>query len=146
MRVLDPRCFIPHAPPILMLDEVREIEPGQKVIGVKHLPEDCSLFEGHMPGNPLLPGVYIIEAIAQTGAVMVSAGHDPERIDPDGSGRLAFVRDVKFRSPVLPGETLSLEVSLVQDSAPFFTIAGKASVNGRRVAEGSVVILIGETG
>ncbi|MFH0964699.1 MAG: 3-hydroxyacyl-ACP dehydratase FabZ family protein [Planctomycetota bacterium] len=144
MRKFDPKKFIPHREPILMLDELEEVVPGRKAVGLKCLARDCPLFQGHLPGNPILPGVFLIEGVAQAGAVMLLSGENPEGCAQEGSGRLVFVRNAKFRRPVLPEQTLSFEVALVEESLPFYTIEGKVHADGQCVAEASVVITLAE--
>lgn len=100
--------IIPHRYPILMVDRILELEPGKRAVGIKNVSINEPFFQGHYPGNPIFPGVLILEALAQTGAVAVMSL--PEYADK--APIFAGLDDVKFRRPVLPGDQLRLEVEM----------------------------------
>ncbi len=101
--------IIPHRHPFLLIDRVLELEPGRRVVAVKNVSVNEPVFQGHYPGNPIFPGVLILEAMAQAGAVAVLS-------QPEYAGKVplfAGIDDARFRRPVLPGDQLRLEVELV---------------------------------
>nr|PZN70570.1 MAG: 3-hydroxyacyl-[acyl-carrier-protein] dehydratase FabZ [Bacillota bacterium] len=101
--------IIPHRHPFLLIDRVLELEPGRRVVAVKNVSVNEPVFQGHYPGNPIFPGVLILEAMAQAGAVAVLS-------QPEFAGKVplfAGIDDARFRRPVLPGDQLRLEVELV---------------------------------
>lgn len=101
-------AIIPHRDPFLLIDEIVEMEVGSKIVAIKHVKEDEYYFKGHFPNEPVMPGVLIVEALAQTGAVAILSMEQYK-------GRTAYfgsIKDAKFRQKVLPGDTLRLEVTL----------------------------------
>jgi len=104
----DIKNIIPHRDPFLLIDEVTELEPGKRVVAVKHVNEEEYYFKGHFPGQPVMPGVLQVEALAQAGAVCVLSL-------PEHKGKIAYfaaIDRVKFRGMVTPGDELRLEVEL----------------------------------
>ncbi|HCC35816.1 MAG TPA: 3-hydroxyacyl-[acyl-carrier-protein] dehydratase FabZ [Ruminococcaceae bacterium] len=102
--------ILPHRPPFLLVDEITELQPGQAAVGIKNVSEDEYYFKGHFPGQPVMPGVLMVEALAQVGAVAVLSM-------PEYKGKIAFlgsVREAKFRGIVTPGDRLRLEVELTR--------------------------------
>jgi 3-hydroxyacyl-[acyl-carrier-protein] dehydratase len=100
--------IIPHRDPFLLIDEIEELEPGKRVVAVKHVREEEYYFEGHFPQEKVMPGVLIVEALSQAGAVGVLSM-------PENKGRIAYfagIKEAKFRDKVVPGDTLRLEVAL----------------------------------
>jgi 3-hydroxyacyl-[acyl-carrier-protein] dehydratase len=126
-----PTELIPHRPPFLFVDEVVAVEPGEMARGRWTLPPDAPFLAGHFPGQPIMPGVLIVEALAQTGAMAVLS-------EEDNRGRLALfagIERARFRRPVLPGETLDLEVRITRRRGPVGEGEGRASVNGTLACE-----------
>ena len=124
---LDPTRWLPHRPPFLFLDEMLSIEPGRRASGRWTLRGDEWFYPGHFPGRPTTPGVILLEAIAQCGAVAVLA-------DPIYSGRLPLfggVERARFRRQVLPGDVVALECEMTQLSARGGKGRGSATVNGQ---------------
>ena len=129
--------IIPHRYPFLMVDRIVQLEPPKRVVGIKNLSVNEHFFQGHFPGNPVMPGVLIIEAMAQTGAVLLSDVIDnPE----DKIAYFMKIDNVRFRKPVVPGDQLYLDVELTKLRPPVnpssYKMAGKAYVHDELVAEG----------
>ena len=116
--------ILPHRYPFLLLDSVEEVIPGERVVAKKNVTVNEQVFQGHFPGNPVLPGVLIIESLAQAGAV-------------------ALLSMPKFRQKVTPGDTLILEVELLKVRASAGMGKGVAKVNGKKVAEAELTFMIG---
>lgn len=124
-------AIIPHRPPMLLIDEVVEIEPGRRAVGLKHVRADEFWVPGHYPGNPILPGVLQVEALAQTGAVALLS--QPEFRDK--VPLFAGIDGARFRRPVRPGDTLRLEVEIVRLRGTVGKGRGTATVDGQVAAE-----------
>lgn len=138
--------IIPHRPPFLWIDRVRELKPGVLCIAEKYIDPQDPLFTGHFPGNALFPGVLIIEAAAQTGAVMLGASPKPN--EPDDQklpGRwvhlLAAVNSFKFLKPVSPGILLRIEAKTVAGNELTALVKAVAWVDNRMVARGELMLL-----
>ena len=131
--------MIPHREPFLMIDEVRDLMPDEKITGIKNVSGDEDFFEGHFPGHPIMPGVLIIEAMAQTSAVLVigTLGKQP--------GSVVYfmsVEQARFRKPVFPGNQLILEVSKSHNRGKVWKFMGKAMVDNTLVAEATFSAII----
>ena len=136
--MLRPEDVLPHRPPFLLVDEVTEVEPGQWARGRWHLSGEEDFFAGHFPGRPTLPGVLMVESLAQLGGVAVLA-------DARFAGRLPLFGGIdraRFRRQVVPGETLDLEVTLGRLSARAGTGRGVATVNGELACESELLFVI----
>lgn len=124
---------IPHRYPMLLVDRIESIDPGKSIVGIKAVSINEDFFNGHFPDRPIMPGVLIVEALAQTAGVL--AVHS---LGLEGSGKLVYfmaIEEAKFRSPVEPGCLLRLEVDVVQMRSKVCKFAGRASVDGKLAAE-----------
>ena len=133
--------IIPHRDPMLMVDSIEEmdIEAGT-VTGIKHLTGDELFFPGHCPGNPVMPGVFIIEALAQTGAVAILSREEYKGM----TGYFASWDKIKFRRKVLPGDTLTLKVKMVKQRGKMVVAEGIAYVGEEKAAQGTFTCAIGD--
>lgn len=130
--------IIPHRYPFLLVDRIVEIEWGQRAVGIKNVTVNEPFFQGHFPGNPIMPGVLIVEALAQVGAVAI-LGMEEHR------GKLAFfagIERVRFKRPVRPGDVLRLEVQVGKMRRNIGTGTGRATVDGQLVAEGELMFAL----
>lgn len=124
--------ILPHRPPFLMVDNILEIEPLKRIVGLKSVSINESYFQGHFPGKPIMPGVLIIEGMAQTGGLLLLLEI------PDRDKKLLYfaaVDEARFRRPVLPGDQLRMEVTVLKYRPTFCKLRGIATVNGNVVAE-----------
>jgi UDP-3-O-[3-hydroxymyristoyl] N-acetylglucosamine deacetylase/3-hydroxyacyl-[acyl-carrier-protein] dehydratase len=131
--------ILPHRYPFLLIDKIVEFVLDEKVVGVKNVTANEPFFEGHFPGQPVMPGVLIIEAMAQTGGILLLNG-----LDNPGS-KLAFflgINNAKFRKTVMPGDTLVLELQMMNKRSRMATMMGKAFVDGTLVAEAELTAMI----
>lgn len=126
--------IIPHRYPFLMVDRIIELEEGKRAVGIKNVSSNEPFFQGHFPGHPIMPGVLIMEALAQVGAVVILKM-------PEYAGHLALfagLDDVKFKRQVVPGDQLRLEVELIKFRKTFGVAQGKAYVGEALAAEGTL--------
>lgn len=136
MDVTEILNILPHRYPMLLVDRVLEIEPGQRIVGLKNVSANEPFFAGHFPGRPVMPGVLIIEALAQCGGLLLMGGlENPE----DKIIYFLSVDGVKFRRPVIPGDQLILELDLVQGRARRGKLRGVARVDGEVAAEATIL-------
>lgn len=136
--------IIPHRYPFLLVDRIIELDLNKKVVGIKNVTVNESFFEGHFPGEPIMPGVLIIEAMAQVGGILarLSIPGVMERENPDPI-RFVAMDKVKFRRPVIPGDQIRFEIEPVRTGSKVWKVAGKALVDGNLVAEATLVATIG---
>ncbi len=131
--------ILPHRYPFLLVDKIIEFQMDERAVGVKNVTINEPFFEGHFPGQPIMPGVLIVEALAQTGGVLMLNG-----IENPGNKLVFFmaINNVKFRKPVVPGDQLILEVRAVSRRSKVIQIRGQAFVDGNIVAEGDFTAAI----
>lgn len=140
LRYEDIVKILPHRYPFLLLDRVVEVEEGKRVVGYKNVSANEPFFNGHFPGLPVMPGVLQIEALAQTSAILAisDANYDPER----QVAYLMSIDGVKFRRPVVPGDRLDLEATLLQSRRGILKVQGRASVDGARACEATITAAV----
>ena len=132
--------MIPHRYPFLMIDRIVDLIPGTEATGIKNVSINEPYFQGHFPSRPVMPGVLLIEAMAQTAAVVVV-----HSLGPQSEGRLVYfmsVESARFRKPVFPGDTLHVHVSRQRNRANVWKFAGEAKVDGVLVAEAVYTAMI----
>jgi len=131
-------AILPHRPPMLLVDEVLELEPGRRVVALKRVTEEnCA---GHFPGNPIMPGVLMVEALAQAGAVAALSLEE-------NRGRLALfagIDDVRFKRIVRPGDVLRLECTLETVRGPIGRGKAKATFDGELAVRGTLTFAVGD--
>ncbi len=132
--------MIPHRYPFLMIDKVVDLIPGESAVGVKCVSVAEPHFQGHFPGKPIMPGVLIVEAMAQTSAVLVA--HTMGKEAEDKLVYFMAIDEARFRIPVVPGDTLFIHVAKTQKRGAVWKFQGKAMVEGRLVAESSFTAMI----
>ena len=133
---------LPHRYPMLLIDRVESLDPDKGIVAVKAVTINEPFFQGHFPARPIMPGVLIVEALAQAAGVLAV-----EALGLAGSGKLVYfmaIEGAKFRQPVEPGVLLRLEVEFVQKRASVCKFAGRASVNGKLAAEASFTAMIAD--
>jgi 3-hydroxyacyl-[acyl-carrier-protein] dehydratase len=130
--------IIPHRPPFLLVDRILELEPGKRAVGLKNVTMNEPHFVGHFPGFPVMPGVLVLEALAQVGAVaMLAVEENRGKI-----GLFAGVDDFRWRGQVVPGDTVTLEVEVVRLKGPIGKGQAVAKVGDKVVAEGMLMFAL----
>ncbi|MCD6353005.1 MAG: 3-hydroxyacyl-ACP dehydratase FabZ [Proteobacteria bacterium] len=134
------RKILPHRYPFLLVDRILEFDPGKRIVGLKNITMNEPYFQGHFPDFPILPGVIIIEAMAQTGGLFVFA-RNPEEAE---NKNLFFsgIDKARFRKPVIPGDQMILELEMLKHRGPLWKFRGKATVNGDLAAEAELLASI----
>jgi 3-hydroxyacyl-[acyl-carrier-protein] dehydratase len=134
------RGILPHRSPFVMVDRILEVsDDGQRAVGIKCVSSNEPFFEGHFPDLPIVPGVLIVEALAQCGAPLMR--------NKEMTGKLAVLAGIdgfRFRRPVVPGDVLRLEVTLTKLRGPIGKMRGRATVEGQLVAEGEITFAIAD--
>ena len=140
----DIKKILPHRYPFLLVDRITELELGERVVGIKNVTLNEPFFQGHFPDNPIMPGVLIIEAMAQIGGVLARLS-TPEVIGGDNGGAIYFMSmdKAKFRKPVIPGDQIVFKITPLRKGSRVWKIAGKAFVGDDLVAEAELVATIG---
>jgi 3-hydroxyacyl-[acyl-carrier-protein] dehydratase len=138
LEARDIQQIIPHRWPFLLIDRIVELLPGEGAVGIKNVTSTEFCFQGHFPDYPIFPGVLIVEALAQVGAVAVLSV-------PENKGKIvlfAGIDGLRFRRPVLPGDTLRLEVKFTKMRGSIGKGTAKATVEDKTVAEGELTFAI----
>ena len=138
LGVKEIESIIPHRSPFLLIDQILEVEAGKGAVGLKYVSIDEPYFQGHFPGFPIMPGVLIVEALAQVGSVALLS-------TPDNRGKMGFfagINSFRFRKPVKPGDVLKLEVTLLRSNRHLGKGRARASVKNETVAEGELTFAI----
>lgn len=131
---------IPHRYPMLMIDKVFDVVPGTSAVGIKNVTANENFFQGHFPDHPIMPGVMIIESMAQTAAVLVV-----ETLGPEAAGKVVYfitIENAKFRRPVVPGDTLRIYVTKDRHRGNVWKFSAVARVEDVSVAEASFAAMI----
>ena len=132
MDIKDIMNTIPHRSPFLLVDRIEEMEEGKRIVGKKCVTYNEPFFAGHFPQEPVMPGVLIIEALAQTGAVCALSADEYKGVNK-----------AKFRGKVVPGDVLTLEVEMIKVKGPVGVAQGTATVDGKKVASAEITFMIG---
>lgn len=133
--------ILPHRYPFLLVDRIEEIEIGKRIVGIKNVTINEPFFQGHFPDRPIMPGVLIIEAMAQVGGVLAfKSSQDPKK-------KMVYflgIEKAKFRKPVLPGDQLRFELTVVQSRPPYWKLKGTAHVGKTLVCEADLTAMLAE--
>lgn len=136
MDVVEIQKILPHRYPFLLVDGILEMEKLKRIVGIKNVSINESHFQGHFPGQPVMPGVLIIEAMAQTGGLLLLLEV------PDREKKLIYfvaIDDARFRRPVVPGDQLKLELTVISWRGDFCKLQGRATVDGQLAAEATLM-------
>ncbi|HOL92279.1 MAG TPA: 3-hydroxyacyl-ACP dehydratase FabZ [Clostridiales bacterium] len=137
---LDIRKILPHRYPFLLVDKITELEPGKRAVGIKNVTANEPFFQGHFPDYPIMPGVLIVEALAQTAGIAANA----EAAQADGGngetklGVFAGIDGMKFKKQVMPGDTLRLEAEILSSRMGIVKAKVRATVDDKTAAEGEI--------
>ncbi|MHB8876362.1 MAG: 3-hydroxyacyl-ACP dehydratase FabZ [Myxococcaceae bacterium] len=144
MDLLEIMKLLPHRYPFLLVDRVLEVVPGQRLVAYKNVTANEPFFNGHFPGHPVMPGVLILEALAQACAVLAykSAALDPAKMVT----YLMAIDGAKFRKPVVPGDRMQLEVEVLRHKGSVWKNRGVATVDGAKVAEAEFLATVVDKG
>ena len=140
LEISDIMAILPHRYPFLLIDRVVEIERGKRIVAIKNVTINENFFQGHFPSHPVMPGVLIIESMAQTAAVFVV-----ETLGPDAHGKVVYsmsIEGAKFRRPVVPGDQLRIHVTKERNRGNVWKFRATARVDGVSVAEATYAAMI----
>ncbi len=144
MNVEEIQKILPHRYPVLLVDRIIDLELGKRIVGLKNVTANEPFFQGHFPGRPILPGVLIVEAVAQVGGILALLS-TPEHLGKP-SVFLMGLDKIRFRQPVVPGDQLRFEVETLRGGNKFWKMRGQAYVGDTLVAEGEVMAAVGREG
>jgi 3-hydroxyacyl-[acyl-carrier-protein] dehydratase len=130
---------IPHRFPILLVDRVKEIVPGERLVALKNVSINEPFFPGHFPHHPVMPGVLILEALAQASAILCLYSME-DKPDPDGIYYFVGIDGARFKKPVVPGDQLELVVKVIRSSRGIWKLDAKAFVDGQVVTEAELML------
>ena len=139
MDITEILSFLPHRYPMLMVDRIVESEPGKRIVGIKNVTINEPFFQGHFPGHPIMPGVLIVEAMAQVGGMLMMGAVEKAQ---DKVVYFMSLDRVKFRRPVVPGDQLRLELELLRLRGKTCQMRGEAFVEGAKVAEANMMAAV----
>ena len=144
LNIQEVLAHLPQRYPILMIDRVRQIDPGKRIVALKNVSVNEPYFNGHFPGRPIMPGVLILEAMAQAAGLLVFAS---QRIKPDANSVYYYVGidNARFKRPVVPGDQLEIEVVLERQLRNIGKFACAARVDGKLAAEASILCTVRPT-
>ena len=144
MDIKEIQRILPHRYPFLLVDRIIKIDLGKKIVGIKNVSVNEPFFQGHFPGYPVMPGVLIIEAMAQVGGVLAFKSVEEKM---DISGKLVYFAGIdkaKFRKPVFPGDQIRFELEVIHVKEPYWKLKGLALVDGKKVCEAELMALVGD--
>ncbi len=133
--------LLPHRYPFLLIDRILEFEPSKRVVGIKNVTINEPFFQGHFPGHPIMPGVLLLEAMAQTGGVLALKSIPEEEVQKKVLYFMSIDK-AKFRKPVLPGDQVRFELDLIRERGPVKSFKAAAKVDGTVVAEAEMMAMI----
>ncbi len=134
--------ILPHGYPFLLVDRIVEVEPGKRIAGIKNVTYNEPFFPGHFPGRPIMPGVLIVESMAQTAGILVFSSLPKEQFKTPVY--FLGIDNVRFRKPVVPGDQLRLELEITKHRQSIWGFRGKALVDGNLVAEAELLAMLGD--
>ncbi len=132
---------LPHRYPFLLIDKIEELEMGKRVVGIKNVTMNEPFFQGHFPGHPIMPGVLILEAMAQTGGMLALKSVPQDQV----KNKVLYFMSIdkaKFRKPVIPGDQLRFEIDVIKQRSNIMSLKAQALVNGAVVAEAELMAMI----
>jgi 3-hydroxyacyl-[acyl-carrier-protein] dehydratase len=142
LNILEVMKLLPHRYPFLLVDRIIEFETGKRIVGIKNVTINEPFFQGHFPGHPIMPGVLILEAMAQVGGVYAILANEV------GENQVPYfvgIDNAKFRKPVVPGDVVQLDLELLKVRRGIYTFEGKATVQGKLVAQAELRATFADT-
>ncbi|MCG2722292.1 MAG: 3-hydroxyacyl-ACP dehydratase FabZ [Thermodesulfovibrionales bacterium] len=132
------QTLLPHRYPFLLVDRIIELKPGEKAIGIKNVTANEEFFQGHFPGNPIMPGVLMVEAMAQVAGILAFKSGDIQ----GQSVYFMSIEKVKFRRPVVPGDQLRMEIKILQQRGNVWKFSGHAFVEDKIASEAEFTAMV----